>query len=189
MKFIILPLALLICLSCSDSAAATETVAANTAPAPATKVVVATPDHPCDAVSGSMVAQALGWEGANEAMPTTMSDGRIQSCFYSSTNDIGASTMTIKQSSERTIERKGLERVFATDLTNEGKLTFEDVSGALGDQAIFGHGKTGPSFTYKLRWRDGNAVDYSVDATYYKKMDPAAVLVNLRKLAEKMKNS
>lgn len=131
-----------------------------------------------------MVAGILGWAESHDGMPTTMRDGRLQSCNYTSTNNVGAATITIAQSSEKTIERKGLERSFTTDLENtEDRLDYREVEVGLGDQAIYGTGKQGPSFIYRLRWRNGNEIEYSIDANFYKERDPAEILPMLKELA------
>lgn len=185
MKSIMLTLTLFLFWSCGDgtsqpmATAPPAELTAVTAPPASTNI-----DHPCDAISGATISRIFGWEGANEAMPTTMREGRLQSCYYTSTNNVGAATITISQSSERTIERAGLERSFATDLANtEDRLDYEEVSAGLGDQSIYGRGKRGPSHTYRLRWRVGNTTDYSVDLSAYKKLDSEIVLARLKELA------
>jgi len=185
MKSALLITILALCLACSEGNTQTAATTTTTPVADAAASVETSPtlDHPCDAISGADLVRVLNWGGANDAMPTTMSDGRIQSCYYSSTDNVGAATITVTQSSEKTIERKGLERSFASDLSNEeGRLSYKTVDANLGDQAIYGFGKRGPSYSYRLQWRVGNTTRYSIDATAYKEQDPEVMLEKLKEL-------
>jgi len=181
-------LVLAVCLSCSDGASEKADVSLSSTPP--TVNATSSPsnaEHPCDALPGATVAQDLSWEGSNDPIPTTMRDGRLQSCFYSSTNTVGAATITIAQSSDRTIERKGLEQAFQKDLSNtDGTLTYRSVPDGFGDETIYGYGKRGPNHTYRLRWRAANHTDYSIDVVAYKKLDEQVVLERIKVLAARM---
>lgn len=170
----------------TEPAATTESPAPQTtqeAPQSATQQM----DHPCDAIGGEEVAAAFDWPGSNDPMRTTMSKGRLQSCYYTNSAGIGASTITISQSSERTIERKGLEATFAADLTKEDdRFTWSELPEGPGDQTLYGSGKNGPNHTYILRWRSGNEVEFSVDYSSSQKQDAEAMKAVLMKLAQRL---
>ncbi len=116
-----------------------------------------------------------------------MRDGDLQSCYYNSTNNVGAATITIGRSSESTIARKGLERSFATDLAStDARLSYKAIADGYGDETIYGYGQRGPSHIYRLRWRVGNELEYSIDVNAYTKVEPAEVLGPIRELAKKL---
>lgn len=188
MRFIFFTLILGVCLSCSEGGSGkSEAVIASAAPKVPAPISPVTINHPCDVLTGATVAQDLGWEGSIDPVPTTMRDGRLQSCFYSSTNSVGAATITVSQSSERTIERKGLAQSFAKDLAStDGPLTYRTISDGFGDETIYGYGKRGPNHNYRLRWRTGDHTEYSIDMNAYKKLDEQSVLEKLKVLAAKM---
>jgi len=104
-----------------------------------------------------------------------------------SKDNSGQASITISRSDERTITGKYLERAYSSDLTKEDdRLTYEEVNIGLGDQAIYISGKQGPHHFYKLRWRQGNEVDYDVTLRSSKKRDKAATLETLKGLAERL---
>lgn len=191
MKFICLPLFLILCWSCGgDSPAdATDEVATTESTESAATVTKAPAqiDQPCDVVSWAEVSSVFGWSGTNESRPITMRDGMLKSCYYSSPTDEGNVTISITQIEEQAISNKYLEKTYAKNLTApNGPLKYEEVTTDLGDQSIFGSGKNGPNFTYQLSWRAGNEVDYSVVAKRSEAMDAAVVLPKLKALAEKL---
>lgn len=117
-----------------------------------------------------------------------MRDGRLQSClFMSKGNSGGQVSATISRSDKRIIEGKYLEKAFVSTLAKEDdRLTFEEVNVGLGDQAIYTYGKDGVQHLYKLRWRQGNEIDYNITLRATKKQDKAAMLDLLKSLAERM---
>lgn len=188
MKFLYLSTLLLLCWSCGSDAsqAATNTEAdTETAAAPAESPVKAPTqlEHPCETVAWTDVASTFGWEGTNESIPTTMSEGRLQGCYYAPPKGAESVTISVTQSTERTISAKYLENAFKKDLASTDG-NHEQVAADLGDQAIYNYGKNGPNYTYRLRWRDGNEVDYFVEFKSSQEMDAAAILPKLQQLAE-----
>ncbi|PHI19999.1 hypothetical protein CEQ90_09665 [Lewinellaceae bacterium SD302] len=187
LMYLLLCFALFACGGSDATAQASSSTTATTAPEMKTEAPAENSENPCETISPAEVAAALGWAGSNDGMPTTMRDGRLQSCYYSSNDNVGAATISISTSNENTIASKRLERSFTTSLEKtDGQLKYEEVSASLGDQAIYGSGKNGPAFSYRLDWRVGNTVSYSVDASYYQERDKDDVLVALKELAAKL---
>ena len=189
MRILLFALLTLLFQACgSPSAEATATTVASTG-AEVTTPTADPPatDPPCTALSPAQVAAALLWAGANKGMPTEMRDGRLQSCYFTSTDNVGAVTVTIARSNERIIENKSVKGAFASTLAKtDGKLKWREISADLGDQAIYGSGKTGPAYTYRLEWRRGNEVQYTIDASYYKEEDEEDVLNRVLTLARQL---
>lgn len=181
-------LLLVVCLSCGSSEAQTEPAAAtaptvNTTPTPKADPIA----PPCESLSHTDITTAFGWSGSHEGRLTTMRDGRLQSCLFMSKDNSGQASATISRSDERIIEGKYLERAFVSTLAKEDdRLTFEEVNIGLGDQAIYTHGKDGVQHLYKLRWRQGNEIDYDISLRATKKQDKAVVLEKLKSLATRL---
>ena len=185
MKSLLFTLTLGVFLACSSSSEAPQDVTA-AAPAPVTTPAPANITPPCEALAADFVASTLGWKSSFDGAPTTMRDGRLQSCLFTAEDNSGGLTAVSSQSDARTIERKGLERSYTTDLEDtEGRMTKEAVAD-LGDQAIYAYGKRGPNHMYKLRWRSGNEIEYWVEYRSTKQRDAAAVLSQLKALAAKL---
>jgi len=175
-------------LSCSSTEAQTEASAA-TVPAETTAPAseIDPTDPPCETFSQADIAAAFGWSASMEGAPTTMRDGRLQSCLFMSKGNSGQASITISHSDARTIEAKYLESAYVRDLAREDdRLTSEEVKAGLGDQTIYTTGKRGLHHLYKLRWRQGNEIDYDVTLRSTKKRNKTAMLETLKGLAERI---
>lgn len=190
MKYTVLLFTLLLIVSCGGGESAETDTLANqaesTTPPAAPAAEVAIPNNPCEKISANDVAMALGWTGATDGIAKEFFEKRLQGCEFTGNGIEGGLAASITSSQPRTIQNKGLERAFTTDLEDNDRLTFRDAGNGIGDQSIYGYGKRGPNYLYILRWRDGNEYDYKLEYRSSKELDEAAVLTQLNALATKM---
>lgn len=193
MKSIFLSLSLLLLFACNSG----ETPPAiNTADTPApTEATEAEPEasgptsitQPCNKISDHLVTTTFGWKGSTDGVPTTMQNGMLNACQFTSTSNEGSVTAAISYSTERTIEGKYLERSFQNDLANQDEaMTCSALDIGLGDEAIYSHGRRGPNYVYKLRWRNGNKVDYSLTYRSPRLLNQEVILEHLKVLSSKL---
>ncbi len=143
---------------------------------------------PCESLTKDFVGDTLGWTDTVEGQPASMSEGRTQACTFSRSGSEGGNlAVTINKADARGLEKKYVERAFATDLAREAEEnSFTEVTPKLGDQTIMGVGKKGPHHVYQLRWRIGNQVDYLLTLRTRDEQDAAQMQTKLRALAQKL---
>lgn len=143
---------------------------------------------PCESLTKDFVGDTLGWTDTVEGQAASMSEGRVQGCTFGRSGGEGGNlAVMISKADARGLEKKYIERAFATDLAREEEdNSFTEVTPTLGDQTIMGVGKKGPSHVYQLRWRIGNQIDYQLTLRTRDEQDAGQMQTKLRALAAKL---
>ncbi len=142
---------------------------------------------PCNKLSDQLVATALGWKKSAPGVSSSMRNGTLNTCLFTGTSNEGSVSAVISYSDPITIENKYLERSFKNTLARANdKMSVKAVPTTLGDEAIYSYGEQGPNIVFKLQWRRGNSVEYSISYRADKPYDEDVMLERLETLAQKL---
>ncbi len=189
MKYGFLLLSSLLIFSCSNSAAdesetATSPSATNEPVAAETPQVKEPLGDACK-IPASEIAEIMGWDDYLDAMSNSMNGEKYQACDYA-TNLSGTLTILLTRHDDSNPDGRYLERAFEQALANEGKDMKWQAASGFGDEVIYGFGKTGPNYSYKLRWRFGNHTEHSLLLRAPKERNAEETLNQLKEIAAKV---